>query len=174
MDHTDLITAVFCLCDDYLQHKKLRHGGFSPKLHDSEVLAIEITGEFLGIDTDAQLYRHFRRYYSALFPALQEVHRTPFARQAANLWAVKWHLWQHVLRWVERDPPLSILDSLPVPVCRFARARRCRLFGGLASYGKDSMLRDSLSSSCPKRVAHRAKLGGACRADKFVEAKADH
>ncbi len=45
-----------------------------------------------------------------------------------------------MLGQVQRDPALSILDSLPVPICRFARARRCRLFPGLASYGKDSML----------------------------------
>ncbi len=140
MDLADLITAVFCLCDDYLRDHKLRRGGFAPKLHDSEVLTMEIVGEVLGYDTDAGLYRYFRSHHAALFPALCRIHRTTFSRQAANLWAVKWKLWQQVLSKIQRDPHLSILDSLPVPVCRFARARRCRLFGGLATYGKDSML----------------------------------
>jgi hypothetical protein len=50
------------------------------------------------------------------------VHRTTFARQAANLWAAKRALWKHLLHVVEHAPWLVVLDSLPVPVCRFARA----------------------------------------------------
>lgn len=135
----DLITTTFCLCDDFLLDRKLRQRGFAPKLHDSEVLAIELVGEFLGIDTDAGLYHYFRRHFASLFPALKEVHRTTFVRQAANLWAVKWRLWQHVLREIQLDPQLHILDSMPVPACRFSRAKRSRLFGGLAAYGKDTL-----------------------------------
>jgi hypothetical protein len=41
---------------------------------------------------------------------------------------------------VHHEPALAILDSLPVPVCRFARAHRCRLFPELASDGKDATL----------------------------------
>lgn len=136
---SDLICAVFCLCDDYLLGRKLRQRGFAPKLHDSEVLTMEIVGEFLGLDTDTALYHYFRRHHAALFPALQEVHRTTFLRQAANLWAVKHRLWRHVLPQVQLDPLLSILDSAPVPVCRFSRAKRSRLFGALAAYGKDTL-----------------------------------
>lgn len=32
------------------------------------------------------------------------------------------------------------LDSLPVPVCSFARAHRCRLFPGLSGHGKDASI----------------------------------
>jgi hypothetical protein len=49
------------------------------------VLTIEITGEFLGLDTDQGLHAYFRRHFSHLFPALRTVHRTTFLRQAANL-----------------------------------------------------------------------------------------
>jgi hypothetical protein len=35
------------------------------------------------------------------------------------------------------DPAVSILDSFPVPVCRFGRARRCRRLAELASFGRD-------------------------------------
>ena len=56
------------------------------KLSDSEVLTIEVVGEFLGIDTDQGLYTYFRRNYPEWFPALNTVHRTTFCRQAANLW----------------------------------------------------------------------------------------
>lgn len=63
-------------------------------------------------------------------------------RQAANLWAVTSELWQHLLTKIEFDPRISIIDSLPVPVCRFARAYAlwaCRTFFEHADYGYDEM-----------------------------------
>jgi hypothetical protein len=60
------------------------------------------------------------------------VHRTTFTRQAANLWAVKAQLRQQLLTQVGVDPAISILDSFPMPVCRFGRADRCRRLAGLA------------------------------------------
>jgi hypothetical protein len=140
MDLETFITAVFCLTDDFLHGRRLRQRGPKPRLADSEVLAMESVGEFLGIETDAGLYRYFRRHHRALFPLLAKVHRTTFARQAANLWAAKEALWRHLVAQVRRDTQLSILDSVPVPVCRFARARRCRLFPGDAAYGRDPCL----------------------------------
>jgi hypothetical protein len=32
---------------------------------------------------------------------------------------------------------VSILDSFPIPVCRFGRAYRCRRLAGLAAFGRD-------------------------------------
>jgi hypothetical protein len=58
-------------------------------------------------------------------------------RQAANLWAVKAQLRQQLLAQVRFDPAVSILDSFPVPVCRFGRADRCRRLAGLAAFGRD-------------------------------------
>jgi hypothetical protein len=53
-------------------------------LDDSEVLTMELVGEFWKLGTDQDLYRHFRRYHTAEFPALAKVHRTTFTRQAAS------------------------------------------------------------------------------------------
>jgi hypothetical protein len=38
---------------------------------------------------------------------------------------------------VTHDPARSIVDSCPVPVCRRARARRCRRLREVAAAGKD-------------------------------------
>lgn len=148
MDLDTFITTVYCLIDDCLhaQPQKLRQRGPAPQLADSEVLTVEVVGEFLGLETDRAIYAHFRRYHAALFPRLATVHRTTFVRQAANLWLVwlvkRW-LWQQLAAQVPQDPRLSILDSVPVPVCRFARARRCRLFAGEAAFGYDELLRQT-------------------------------
>lgn len=141
MDLESFIITVFCVIDDFLGawRHKLRQRGPAPTLADSEVLTIEVVGEFLGIDTDQDLYGYFRRHYGDLFPGLRRVHRTTFVRQAANLWVVKSALWQHLSAATRQDAVLVILDSLPVPICHFARAHRCRGFAGLAAFGHDAL-----------------------------------
>lgn len=143
MDLETFIVAVFCLVDDALRELGgtggLRRRGPAPVLADSEVLAIEAAGAFLGLDTDRALHAHARRHFGHLFPGLRAVHRTTFTRQAANLWAAKEAVWQHLAAATQHDPAVSIVDSLPVPVCRFARAKRCRLFAGQAAFGHDAV-----------------------------------
>ena len=137
MDATTLLITVYCLIDDCLGGRRLRQRGPNPILADSEVLTIECVGELLGIDTDKGLYEYFRRHYCDWFPGLARIHRTTFVRQAANLWAVKAQLRQHVLGQVRFDPAISILDSFPMPVCRFGRAYRCQRLAELAAFGRD-------------------------------------
>jgi Transposase DDE domain len=143
MDLETLIIAVFCHVDDFVgdfcRGRKLRQRGPQPILADSEVLAVEIVGEFLGLDTDQGLHAYFRRHFGHLFPGLRTVHRTTFLRQAANLWVVKQALWQSLTTSVPHDAAIVLIDSLPVPVCRFARAHRCRSLRNLSAFGYDPM-----------------------------------
>jgi hypothetical protein len=147
MDIETFIVAVFCLVDDAAREcgdfDGLRRRGPAPVLADSEVLCIEAAGAFLGLDTDEAVFAHFRRHFGHLFPGLRTVHRTTFARQAANLWAAKQAVWQCLAAATRHDPALSVVDSMPVPVCRFARARRCRLFPGEAAFGHDACARQT-------------------------------
>lgn len=142
MDLESFIVTVFCLTDDVLRDifpHKLRRRGPAPVLADSEVLTIETVGEFLGLDTDQALHAYFRQHFGHLFPRLRTVHRTTFLRQAANLWAVKRALWQHVAAATHHDAAIALIDSLPVPICCFARAYRCRSFAGCAAFGYDAL-----------------------------------
>jgi hypothetical protein len=119
MASQDLLLEVFCLVDDELQALdlgRLRQRGPQPALADSEVLTIELVGEFWKLGTDQDLFRHFRRYHAAEFPALARVHRTTFARQAANLWRVKQLLHQRLQLLVEL-PPQTKWTRLGVPSC---------------------------------------------------------
>lgn len=133
----EFIIAVFCLVDDEagpLLATKLRSRGFGPRLSDAEVLTIEIVGEFLGYSTDTDIWTYFRRHYRALFPALGS--RTTFARQAANLWAVKQLLHARLVRRLgAHEMALFVVDGLPMPVCAFCRAPRVRRFRGEAAFG---------------------------------------
>lgn len=143
MDITTFMIAVFCLIEDFLSGRQLRRRGPQPTLRDSEVLTMEVIGEFLGIDTESNIFTHFCRYYADWFPGLRRITRTTFTRQAANLWKIKQELWHIIAQNIRQDPYLSIVDSFPVPVCRFARAPRCRSFGEVAAYGHDEVARQT-------------------------------
>ena len=144
MDLSTFIVAVFCLIDDRLMDLgRLRARGPAPTLCDSEVLTIEVVGEFLGLDEDTELFEYFRRHYAHFFPNLRQVHRTTFTRQAANLWKAKELLWQKLLAETPHDPTFALADSFPLPACLFARAHRCRRFKGEAAFGKDTLLKQT-------------------------------
>ena len=144
MSLDDFIISMYVQIDDQLrvtrqrlQVERLRQRGPAPKLSDAEVLTLECVGEFLGLDCDEDIFAYFSRHFGHFFPALAHIHRTTFARQGANLWHVKGLIWRRIVR--ESAPAgdrLHIVDSMPVPVCRFARATFCRGFRGAARYGK--------------------------------------
>ncbi|HEY7419885.1 MAG TPA: IS982 family transposase [Ktedonobacteraceae bacterium] len=142
MSLDDFIITCFCLIDELMPEvtkgKRLRTRGAAPKLSDSEVITMEVVGSYLGLAQDKELFLYFQRHYTHFFPALHHLSRSTFVRQAANLWAVKEHLWCWLRdEVISYDPTLSIIDSVPLPVCRFARAPWCVRFRGQASYGKD-------------------------------------
>lgn len=141
MDLDDLLITWFCLIDEGLQvaldGKRLHASGSQPTLADSEVLTMEVVGEYLGLEHDTAIFAYVRRHYPHFFPALVHLHRTTFVRQAANLQVMKDRLWQWVRVQIPCDPHLAIVDSLALPVCQFTRAPRCRRFRGEVSYGHD-------------------------------------
>ena len=59
----DFIIAVFCCVDDLsnqlTQGRKIRKGGFAPSVSDSEIITMEIVGEFLGIEADQGIWHYF-------------------------------------------------------------------------------------------------------------------
>lgn len=101
---------------------------------------------------------HFKRYHAAEFPALGRVHRTTFARQAANLSAVKRRLHAHLAgRRVGRER-VFLVDGVPVDACAFGRAKFAERFRGQAADGHDHTRRNTMSGF---RRHVRAKPAGA-------------
>jgi hypothetical protein len=144
VDLEDFTIAAYCLVDELLAEvrahpgwQRVRSRGPAPILDDAEVMTMEVVGEFLGLDQDVAIYTYFRREHPDFFPALARIHRTTFARQAANLWVVKERLWTQLRDRVAHDPALAIVDSVPTPVCRFGRAWGCSRFRGQAAFGHD-------------------------------------
>ena len=132
----DFVTWTFCWIDDevnaLLQGKRLRQRGFSPKLSDSEVITMEVVGEFLGIDTNTGIWSFFKTHWLKSFPTIGS--RSQFAKQAANLCWLKQRL-QKRLSDASHNDSVHIIDGFPIPISHFKRAKGCKRFRGEASYG---------------------------------------
>lgn len=103
--------------------RRIRTRGPDPTLADSEVLSIEVTGECLELDQDVAIIPYFRREHPDFFPALGQVHRTTFARQAANPWVVKERLWAPVRDRLPHDPTFPFIDISTDASCKRNRRR---------------------------------------------------
>jgi IS5 family transposase len=138
MNHEEFITEVFCLVDDHFKQltssKPIRHRGPHPKLYDSEVITMEIVGEFLEIDKDKGIWEYFSAHAKSLFPHLGD--RTSFVRQSANLWYWKQKLQQKFAEQLGAfADDIHMVDGLPIPVCGFKRAHFSKYFRGEAAFG---------------------------------------
>jgi hypothetical protein len=107
----------------------LRGRGSMPQLSDVEVLTIEVFGEWQGHHEEKAIHRYIRQHWLEWFPCLPSYQN--FRRQCANLRWVKERIIQHL--WPASD--MHVIDGVPLPLCRFARARRCRRMREDAAYG---------------------------------------
>jgi len=134
----EFIIVVYLCVDAHLESLLTRYPprrrGFAPGLRDSEVLTLEMVGEFLGHPDDSAIGRYFRRHWRDWFPGLG--HRSTFIRQAANLWQYKQWLHQRLIQALgANQQDLYLIDGFPRPICGFKRAPQARVFQGSASFG---------------------------------------
>jgi Transposase DDE domain len=133
MNQEDRIIELY-LCIDaaygaVVGDKPLRQRGSAPGLSDAEVLTIEIFGEWSGHHEEKAIYRYIKHHWLAWFPALP--HHQNFRRQCANLRWIKQRILEHL--WPLGD--MHVIDGVPLPLCQFARALRCRRMREDAAYG---------------------------------------
>ena len=132
----DFIVLVYCLIDDLMPlvtgGRPLRSRGFPPQLRDSEVLTMLVVAEFLNIHDDKAIWTYFGQHWRPWFPKLR--HRTTFTRQATNLWRVSQLLHQALITvLVPASENVFVTDGLPMPIVKYGRKNRSRLFRGEAS-----------------------------------------
>jgi hypothetical protein len=133
------IITVFCWIEYSIkeienQQGSLRQRGESPTLFDSEVICMEIVGEFLGLESDKDIWTYFLTYWLNFFPRLTS--RTSFTRQCANLYALKQQIHEKmILELKAYAAKIHVIDGFPLPIFRFGRAHVCKIFKGDASYG---------------------------------------
>ena len=137
----DFILLVYTIIDDlYQQFVPLsvskRRNADAAKMSDSEIITLSICSELISIDSENAWYSFVKRNYRHLFPNL--CCRTRFNRTRRALLQVTELLRQKTGQVF--PVPRSryfVIDSFPLPVCRFGRARYCRSFrADGANYGR--------------------------------------
>lgn len=137
----DFILTVYVIIDD-LYHQFAppdvinRRHVLDAKLSDPEIITICICGELAGIDSENAWFSFVKRNYGHLFPRLCS--RSRFNRTRRSLLQTTELLRQKMLSAF--PVPFSkyfVIDSFPLAVCKFGRARYCHSFRGYgADYGK--------------------------------------
>jgi IS5 family transposase len=139
-DVKDLVTAIFVLTDDlYNEYApdeiKNRLHKDKAKMSDSEIITIAIMGEIMTIDSENAWVRYVRKNMRDLFPRMCE--RSRFNRLRRNLSSVSEYIRVKLGAKLDfTDDEYRIVDSFPVQICEFGRAKFCRTFKGEgADYG---------------------------------------
>lgn len=113
-----------------------RHHVLDARLSDPEIITISICGELASVDSENVRYSFIKRNYRHLFPTL--CNRSRFNRTRRALIQTT-ELLRQKLSCVFPLPASRyfVVDSFPLAVCKFGRARYCRSFRGYgADYGK--------------------------------------
>jgi penicillin-binding protein-related factor A (putative recombinase) len=96
-----------------------------PKMSDCEIIALALTGESIGIDSENYFWKKLKTDYSAHFPNLIE--RSRFNRRRKRLYSYIQKLNLTIANQLNENENAYIVDSIPVPVCQIARERRSKI-----------------------------------------------
>lgn len=88
-------------------------------MSDIEVVALSITAESLGIDSENLLFSKLKNDYSADFPNL--IDRTNFNRRRRRLNGFIALVSKSIANQIDPSKSAYILDSIPLPICRNVR-----------------------------------------------------
>jgi hypothetical protein len=89
-----------------------------PKLSDKELIAINLTSEYLGIDSECQLFR--------LLPLVlvSRIERSVYNRRKRKLFCYQEQLRLKLAKSFNKFEDYFIVDSMPLEVCKYSRASR--------------------------------------------------
>lgn len=96
-----------------------------PKMSDCEIIALAVTGESLGIDSESYFWGKLKNDHYQDFPNL--IDRSNFNRRRKRLHPLIQELNQSIADTVNQGEDVYLVDSIPVPICKLAREKRCKI-----------------------------------------------
>lgn len=96
-----------------------------PKMSDCQIIALAITGESLGIDSESYFWGKLKSDHSMDFPNL--IDRSNFNRRRKRLYPLIQELNQTVADFLNQGENVYLVDSIPVPVCQIAREKQSKI-----------------------------------------------
>ena len=121
---------ILDICKDFSNNLVNERGnlprrGPVPRFSDLEVIVLSLTAEKYSIDSESQLFSLLEEYHMADFPNLISRRQYNDRRKfTANLCE---QIRKRIAQTIDGDEDYFCIDSKPIPVCRFARAKRCKL-----------------------------------------------
>lgn len=134
----DFFTVVFVLIDDVYNEIipseiKNRRNISDSKLSDSEIISISIVGEAFTVDSEKAWFNFVKKNFKDLFPNICD--RTRFNRTKRNLYSVIKEIQKYFSKMpMFANDSIRIINSMPIPVCKFARAYFSKCFKDISSY----------------------------------------
>jgi hypothetical protein len=99
--------------------------GKKPKLSDTKVIALSLAAEFNSVDSENRLFNILS--YSSFFDKHGHIERSVYNRRRRNLY----HYYNKILDILSMQlapgEDAFIIDSFPIEICRFARAKRVKI-----------------------------------------------
>ena len=135
----DFILVIYVLIDDFYKKiapDRIRYRPNADKvlLSDSEIIAIALCGEIVGVDSESAWYSFVKKNYRHLFPQMCD--RSQFNRTRRRLSQVTNLIFSQLAK--KFDDEIFIVDSFPLEVCKFGRAHFCKVFrSDGAAYSKN-------------------------------------
>lgn len=97
----------------------------NPKMSDCQIIALALTGESIGIDSENYFFGKLKSDHSSDFINL--IDRSNFNRRRKRLFPKIAELNQGLANLLNEGEDTYIVDSIPVPVCQIAREKRSRI-----------------------------------------------
>ena len=99
--------------------------GAKPKFSDVDVITLSLVAEILSINSENLLFSKLRSEYQEDFPFL--IDRSQFNRRRKHLRTVIDLVSQALVNKLLPSENTFILDSMPIEICKFARAKRIKI-----------------------------------------------
>lgn len=139
-DLNDFITVTFVIIDDIYEkvtpaYIKKRRNIDKSIMSDSEIITLSIVGELLTVDSEKAWFHYARKNLTGLFPNFCT--RTRFHRTKKSLFKVIEEISKEITCQLNYQyEKYKLIDSMPIPVCHFGRARFHKTFKPDATYGR--------------------------------------
>jgi hypothetical protein len=98
--------------------------GKKPKFSDTKVISLSLAAEFMSIDSENRLFNILNK--STFFDRHGSIDRSVYNRRRRHLHFYYNKLLELLSRQLSPDENAFIVDSLPIEICRFARAKRAK------------------------------------------------
>lgn len=113
------------LTDILDEHGNLKKPGNRPKFSDAEVIGLSLLAEALMFDSEHYLFKVLNKNFKAAFPNL--IDRSGYNRRRRNLNGLTQKVWRSLSRQLSGNEDTFVIDSMPINICKFSRAKRARV-----------------------------------------------